>query len=373
MVGSASSVISMSMYGSPWSIFSKDLLWVSLGLVFFTISSRTDYHRWRKLTSLLLVASFVSLVVVLAPGIGASAGGASRWIGVGQFRFQPSEVMKLALALYGADILCRRIETRAPLKQMAMPLITVAGLAIMLVVAQPDLGTAMVLIVITGALFFAAGVQRMVMLKGAGCVTLFVTLAAFAMPYRRARLLSFINPGAKSDGSGYQVVQSLIGLGSGHLAGLGLGNSREKWGLLPNAHTDFIFSVVGEELGLIGCVVVIALVGVFAMKGIRAAEDAPDRYGTVLGVALISWISAEAVLNIGAVLGVLPVTGIPLPFISFGGSSLLITMAAAGMLVNIARQGATRPSSRKATTKQPQRTASRSRVAAGRPRSTARR
>jgi cell division protein FtsW len=342
MVGSASSVISLSLYGSPWSIFIKDLVWVGLGLICFTISARVDYHRWRKLTPLLLIGSLLCLVVVLAPGVGAASGGASRWVGFGQLRFQPSEFMKLALALFGADLLCKRIEAKAPLKRLAAPLLLVAGIAVMLVVAQPDLGTAMVLMIIVIALFFAAGVPRMVMLKGLGVVVLLVTVLAFAMPYRRARLLSFINPGAKATGSGYQVVQSLIGLGSGHLAGLGLGNSREKWGLLPNAHTDFIFSIIGEELGFIGVVVVLGLIGLFAMKGVRAAEEAPDRYGQLLAVGLIAWISAEAVLNIGAVLGVLPVTGIPLPFISFGGSSLVITMLAAGMLVNIARQGGQR-------------------------------
>ena len=370
MVGSASSVISMSLYGSPWSILSKDLVWVVLGLAIFAVAARTDYRRWRKLTPLVLVLSFVSLVVVLAPGIGASSGGASRWIGFGQVRFQPSEVMKLALALYGADLLCRRIEKRTPLKQMGMPLLLVSGSSILLVVMQPDLGTAMVLMVITGALFYAAGVPRAMMLRGAGLVTLFVTLAALAMPYRRARLLSFVNPGAKADGSGYQVVQSLIGLGSGHLAGLGLGNSHEKWGLLPNAHTDFIFSVIGEELGLVGILVVLGLIAMFAFKGIRAAEEAPDRYGNLLGVALISWISAEAILNIGAVLGVLPVTGIPLPFISFGGSSLLITMAAAGMLVNIARQGGA-PRTRRSPTASAQRSVPRARAGSGRARPTA--
>jgi cell division protein FtsW len=366
MVGSASSVISMSLYGSPWSILTKDILWVAVGLICFVVASRTDYHRWRRLTPILLIGSMICLVVVLAPGVGAASGGASRWIGVGQARFQPSEVMKLALALFGADVLCTKIEARAGLKQLAAPLLFVTGIAVMLVVAQPDLGTAMVLMVIAVALFFAAGVPAVVMGKGIGAVTILVTMLAFAMPYRRERLLSFVNPGSKASGAGYQVVQSLIGLGSGHLFGLGLGNSREKWGLLPNAHTDFIFSIIGEELGLVGVLVVLVLLGIFASKAIRAAQEAPDRYGNLLGVALVAWISAEAILNIGAVLGVLPVTGIPLPFISFGGSSLVITMIAAGMLVNIARQGGRRPS-RQATT-DVRGTTSRPRSSAGHPR-----
>ena len=376
MVGSASSVVSMSLYGSPWSIFFRDLIWIAVGTIFFVLASRFDYHRLRKLTGPLLAISFLGLLVVMAPGVGASAGGASRWVGFGPLRFQPSEFMKLALVLYGADILTKRIEARAPIKVLLAPVLLVAGSSIALVVLQPDLGTAMVLMVITGALFFAAGVPRRIMHWGFGGVVVGVTFLAFAMPYRRARLLSFINPGSKADGSGYQVVQSLIGMGSGGFGGLGLGNSREKWGLLPNAHTDFIFAVVGEEIGMIGCVAVLALFGVFAMKAIRASEEARDLYGTLLGAAIAAWISVEAILNIGAVIGALPVTGIPLPFVSFGGSSLVITMAAAGILINIARQGG-QPRKKKlaskakpSTAKKSSRPASGARAASGRPRAT---
>jgi cell division protein FtsW len=171
---------------------------------------------------------------------------------------------------------------------------------------------------------------------GGGLVVLAV-IVGLVEPYRRARLLSFLDPNAHAKGSGYQVVQSLIGLGSGHLFGLGLGSSREKWGLLPNAHTDFIYSVIGEELGLIGAIAVLAALVAFAWFGLRAAGRAPDRFGSLLAVTLVAWIASETFINIGAVVGLLPVTGIPLPFISFGGSSLVITLAAAGMLVNIAR------------------------------------
>ena len=338
MVGSASSVISMSYYGSPWSIFFKEVMWVVLGLGAFAVFCRVDYHALRKFAPLLVMGSFVLLVIVMVPGLGMASGGSSRWIGFGSFGIQPSEFTKLALALYGADIIAKRQEAGSSMRHSLAPVVLLTTGAALLVLAQPDMGTAMVLIVILLALVFAAGARFSSVLKGVGIVVALGTVAAIAMPYRRDRLLSFINPGAKSSGSGYQVVQSLIGMGSGHFFGLGLGNSREKWGLLPNAHTDFIFSVVGEELGLVGAIAVIVLVGAFAMKGWRAAEDATDRFGTLLAVALVAWISAEAVINIGAVIGVLPVTGIPLPFISFGGSSMLITMTAAGILVSIARR-----------------------------------
>ncbi len=338
MVGSASSVISISYYGSPWSIFFKEVMWVVLGLIIFAATSIIDYHRWRRYASMSMMVSLILLVVVLVPGLGQSSYGASRWIGFGQFGIQPSELMKLALALFGADLIAKRQEKGSSYRQIMGPLTIVAALAAGLIIAQPDLGTAMVLMVITLALLFAGGVPMKPVLKGLAAVTVLVTLAAVAMPYRRERLLSFINPGAKSTGSGYQVVQSLIGFGSGHLLGLGLGNSREKWGFLPNAHTDFIFSVIGEELGLVGAVVVVILFGLLAMKGLKTAEQASDSFGSLLAVGLVAWIVTEAIINMGAAIDILPVTGIPLPFISFGGSSMMISMAAAGMLVNIARQ-----------------------------------
>ena len=340
MVGSASSVISMSFYGSPWSIFFKELIWMVLGTIALVITIRVDYRKWRRWIPLVLAGTLVLLVFVLVPGLGVTSGGSSRWVGFGQLRVQPSELMKLALALFGADLIAKRQENGASVRMMIGPLVAVAALACALVIMQPDLGTAMVLMVITMALVFASGVPKQIILKGVLAITVLVTIAAVAMPYRRERLLSFIDPGSSASGSGYQVVQSLIGLGSGHLFGLGLGNSHEKWGLLPNAHTDFMFSIIGEELGLVGAFTVIVVIGIFVLKGLRAAEQAPDRFGGLLAVGLISWIGAEAMINIGAVLGALPVTGIPLPF---GGSSLIITMAAAGMLINIARQGGATP------------------------------
>jgi cell division protein FtsW len=342
MVGSASSVVSISLYGSPWSIFFKELIWMVLGVIVLVATIRIDYHRWRRWAPLLVIITLGLLLVVLAPGLGVASGGSSRWIGFGQLRLQPSELMKLAIALFGADLVAKRQDAGGSTRMVLGPLVIVACMAAGLVVMQPDLGTAIVLMVITLSLLFASGIAGVVLAKGIAAFTVVVLLLAVAMPYRRERLLSFVNPGAKSNGSGYQVVQSLIGLGSGHLFGLGLGNSREKWGLLPNPHTDFIFSILGEELGLLGALCVLGLIGVFAFKCLKAAQDAHDRFGSLLVVGLTAWIVSESFINVGAVLGVLPVTGIPLPFISFGGSSLLITMAAAGMVINVARQGGDR-------------------------------
>jgi cell division protein FtsW len=212
----------------------------------------------------------------------------------------------------------------------------VLGIAGVLVLKQPDMGTALVLCCITLALLYAGGVPLRPVLKVLVGVALLGLILGLAEPYRRARLLSFINPFAHAQGSGYQVVQSLVGLGSGRLWGLGLAGGREKWGLLPNAHTDFIFSVVGEQAGLIGALIVLGLFAALAWYGLKAASRAPDRFGALLAVAATCWITSQAVINIGAVIGLLPVTGIPLPFISFGGSSLVITMVAGGILVNVA-------------------------------------
>ena len=337
MVGSASPVISIETYGSPWSIFIRECLWMVLGAAVLVFAYRFDYHRWQRLSRPLLVVTFLLLLVVLVPGIGTHAGGSSRWIGFGPIVIQPSELMKLALAVAGADLITRREQRGGAYRTIVGPLLLLTGAAAGLIILQPDLGTALVIGCISLVLLFASGVPMRPILKLGGALAALAFVAGMIDPYRRQRLLSFLNPGAHSSGSGYQVLQSLIGMGSGGVFGVGLGNGREKWGYLPNAHTDFIFSVVGEELGMIGALCVLALLSAFVWLGTRSAVRAPDRFRRLLGLALAAWIAAEAVINVGAVVGLLPVTGIPLPFISYGGSSLVITMLAAGMLANIAR------------------------------------
>jgi cell division protein FtsW len=338
MVGSASEEISIEMYGSAWAIFLRETLWMAVGALCFVFSCRADYRGWGRFRNVLLVVTFLLLLAVLVPGIGVNSGGSSRWVGFSEFRVQPSELMKLALAVFGADLIVRREHLKGGARRVVGPLGLVAGAAIVLIICQPDMGTALVLCCITLTLVFASGVPMGPVMKGLGIVAGLALVVGLVEPYRRARLFSFLNPGAHASGSGYQVVQSLIGLGSGHLFGLGLGAGRQKWGYLPNAHTDFIFSVIGQELGLVGAVGVLFLLGAFAWFGLRVAGRAPDRFGSLLAVAIVAWITAETVINVGAVIGVLPVTGIPLPFISFGGSSLVITLVAAGILINIARQ-----------------------------------
>ncbi len=336
MVLSASAYTSLVDYGSVWTIFERQVLWMVLGALAMLGASRVRYEWWRRTRVLLLVGTLALLVVVLVPGVGVVAGGSSRWIGLGLLRIQPSELMKLALAIFAADLLARRADRLREPSAAVVPVLLVLAVAGILVIKQPDLGTALVLAAIAFAVLYAGGVPLGPVLKALGGVGVIGLIVALAEPYRRERVLSFLNPFAHAQGSGYQVVQSLVGLGSGRLYGLGLGGGREEWGLLPNAHTDFIFSVIGEEGGLIGTLLVLGLFVALAWYGLRAASRAPDRFGALMAVATTCWIISQAIINIGAVIGLLPVTGIPLPFISFGGSSLVITMMAAGILVNVA-------------------------------------
>ncbi len=342
MVLSASAWTSLSEDGSVWTIFERQALWMGIGLTVFAATARFGYQHWQRLRLPLGALAYILCVLVLLPGIGLDAGGSSRWIGVGQIRLQPSELMKLAICVFGADLLTRRSALLARSRSVVLPLLSWLALACALLIAQPDMGTAIVVTCITFSLLFASGVPLRPIAKTVGSVAVIGMVAGIAEPYRRDRLLSFLNPFAHSSGTGYQVVQSLVGIGSGRLFGLGLGAGREKWGLLPNPHTDFIFSVIGEETGLIGALVILGLFFCLGWLGLRAARDAPDRFATLLAVGITFWIVSQAVINIGAVIDVLPVTGIPLPFVSFGGSSLVITLAAAGILVNIATQGSRR-------------------------------
>ncbi len=338
MVGSASEVVSIETYGSAWSILIRQCMWLALGTVAMVVTSRMDYRKWRRLARLLVIAAVGGPLFVLVPHLAVQATGASRWIGFGSFDVQPSEIMKLALCVFGADLVVRREEAGSSERAVIGPLLLLTAGACGLVLLQPDMGTTVVLGFIGLSILFASGVSFRPILKIAGVVAVLGILLSLVDPYRRQRLFSFMNPGAHAAGSGYQVVQSLIGLGSGHLFGVGLGNGTEKWGFLPNPHSDFVFSVIGQELGLAGAAAVLVLMGALCWFGLRAATRAPDRFGGLLAVALVAWIGVETVINVGAVIGLLPVTGIPLPFISYGGSSLVVTMAGAGVLVSIARR-----------------------------------
>ncbi len=338
MVLSASTVESLSQYGSPWVIFERQALWVIIGTVIALLAWRADYRICRRFAGPALVLCSVLLLAVLIPGVGQTVSGSSRWIGRGSFRIQPSEIVKLALCVFGADVLARRSGDGQPWGPAVRPVVIAMALMGILILAQPDMGTALILGCICLGLLYASGVPGKPLVGIIAVGGALALLLGLAEPYRRARILSFLAPWAHRKGTGYQVVQSLTGFANGHFVGVGLGASHAKWGFLPNAYTDFIFSIIGEETGLLGSLVVLALFVGVAVLGLRIAARAEDRFGSLLAAGITCWLITQAVFNIGAVIGLLPVTGVPLPFVSYGGSSLVIEMLAIGLLGSIARQ-----------------------------------
>jgi cell division protein FtsW len=339
MVLSASSVESLRRFGSPWYFFERQVLWLGIGAAAFVVAFRVDYRRWRPLSGVAMVAALGGLFIVLIPGFGVSVSGSTRWLGFGSWRIQPSEFAKLAFIVFAADVLDRRGDRVREWRYSMGPALIVFGILALLVMAQPDMGTTMVLAGIAIGMLYVAGSPMGPLVAVLGVGAGLALLMAVAAPYRWRRMTAFLHPFADASNTGYQAAQGLVALGSGHIFGLGIGASRASWGYLPNQHTDFIFAIIGEETGLFGAILVIGLFVAFALLGVRAASRAPDRFGAFIAAGVTAWVVVQAVINIGAVVGLLPVTGVPLPFISFGGSSLVIALAAVGMLANVAKQG----------------------------------
>jgi cell division protein FtsW len=349
MILSASSVTSFATYGSSFLFFKRQLIWAVVGLAGFAFFARVDYQRLRGLGYVLIVLVAGLLFAVLVPGVGVAVGGSARWLGLGPLSFQPSELGKLAIVLFAADVFSRKSERAFDsFAHTALPLIPALALLSLLILLQPDLGTTLVLGCVGLGLLFVAGAPLRYISPILLSVALVATAAAFAEPYRRARIFSFLNPWADPFNTGYQTIQSLIALGSGGMFGVGLGASRQKWLYIPNAHTDFIYAILGEEMGLLGTLVVLGLFAFLAYLGVRAARRAPDRFGMLIAAGVTVWVTSQAIINIGAVTAALPVTGVPLPLVSFGGTSLVILLCGMGILVNVAFQGELTPAQRAA-------------------------
>ncbi|MGN6373465.1 MAG: putative lipid II flippase FtsW [Solirubrobacteraceae bacterium] len=341
MVYSSSSASSvLAKHGSGTGYLVKFVLYGTLGLLLMRALSRDGLARVQGLVAPLLAVSFVLVLAVHIPHVGVSVNGARRWLGSGPFQFQPSELLKVALVLYSATLLARRPQRVLDLRDLARPLGFVIGAACLLVATQPDIGTAMVIAFTSAALLVAAGIPMRNLAIVAGWAFALVVLYAIARPYARARLTSFVNPWAHASGSGFQAVQGQIAIGSGGLFGVGPGQSVQKIFYLPEAHTDFILAVIGEELGVVGIAAVLFLYGMIAYAGLRAAKAARSLYGALIAVGVTSLIVSEAILNVFAVLGLAPLTGVPLPFVSYGSSSMIVMLAAMGLLLNVA-SGAT--------------------------------
>jgi cell division protein FtsW len=337
MVFSASSAAAVALHHDGAYFLKRQAIWLVLALVAAFAAYRIDYPKLRKLAPFALLGSLALLLLVLVPHVGILAGGARRWLGAGPLSFEPSEFAKLALVLYLASALATKGDRVRSFTSGVAPLAGVGALLAMLVVRQPDFGTASLLAFTAVAMLFAAG-ARLVHLIMVGLVTL--PWAAFMImhdAYKRARILAFINPWKDAQDKGFQIVQSLLALGSGGPFGVGLGFSRQKFFWLPEAHTDFIGAIIGEELGFIGLVAIIGLFIVFAYRASRIALTAPDRFGFFLTVGCMAMIVIQAFISIGVVSASWPVTGVPLPFISFGGSSLIVSLVAVALVANVGR------------------------------------
>ncbi|MDQ1688443.1 MAG: cell division protein FtsW [Frankiaceae bacterium] len=339
MVLSASSVVAYVDTGSSFTLLQRQAMYVAVGLPLMWVASRLHPRVYRALAYPLLLASLAGLVLVLVPGMGVNVNGATRWINLGgPLRLQPSEFAKLGLVLWGADLIARKHKLLGDWKHLLLPLIPVTGVAVLLVMIGRDLGTTLVLLTIVLALLWVSGAPGRVFGAMVGAVVTIIGLLVVIEPYRLQRLTSFTDPFKDAHGSGYQAAQGIYALSSGGWWGLGLGGSREKWEYLPHAHTDFIFAIIGEELGLVGTLAVLTVFAALGLAGARVAMRSTDRFSRLAAATATAWIMAQALINIGAVINVLPVTGIPLPLVSFGGSSLLPTMAAIGMLLSFARR-----------------------------------
>ena len=336
MVLSAASVQDLRIHGNAWYHQRRQLTWVVLGLAGLVATSRLDYRRLKPMAIWLLTGSVVLLLAVFIPGIGIRANGSSRWIGVGAATFQPSELAKLAVILYGSVLLSSRPVN--DLRGTILPLAAVLGGVGALVYAEPDLGTAMILAAIAASLLFFAGLRLAIVGATAALGVSMMGALTMTAGYRRERLLSMFDPWSDPLNTGWQAIQSGVAMSNGGLWGMGLGASRAKWGFLPFAQTDFIFAIVAEELGFVAALGVILVYLVIGLVGLNTALRAPDRFGQLLAAGITTWIMIQAYVNIGAVLGVVPITGVPLPLVSYGGSSMVLTLTAYGVLLNVARQ-----------------------------------
>jgi cell division protein FtsW len=336
MVYSATSASAALGGSDPVFYLKREGIYALIGLTLLMIGSRIDYRALRYFAPVLMLTSLGLCVAVLV--IGQEVNGARRWLGVGSLSFQPSELAKLSLAIWAAAYLARR-PAPGTLKELARPIGITTGLFAALILLEPDLGTVIAIGVMLAAILVVSGTPLRVLAAGGGIASALALAAIWFEPYRRARLFSFLDPWQDAQGAGYQTVQAIIGLGSGGPLGVGLGHGSTKVNYLPEAHTDMIFAVIGEELGLIGTTLVIAAFVVFAYAGLRIALHCRDPFGKRLAAGLTAMVCGQAMINIAAVLGLAPLTGITLPFVSYGGSSLVVSLAAVGVLLNIAGHG----------------------------------
>lgn len=337
MIYSSSAVFAYEVHHDSAYYLKRHLVSILIGLILSIFFMSFDYIKLRKFAKPILVFSVVLLIGVLIPGIGTAIGGARRWINLRFINFQASEIAKMSLILYAADVLARKQSDMLNFMRGLLPLMIVLGLCVLLILLEPDLGTAVAIGILITSMAFVAGARlkhlAAIFLPAIPGIIFLIAMKA----YRLKRILAFLHPWADPRGVGFQIVQSFIALGTGGIFGLGLGLSRQKLFYLPEAHTDFIFSIIGEELGLLGTIGVIILFIIFIYLGTYIAHNARDLFGQFIGFGLVAMIALQAIVNIAAVTGAIPTKGLPLPFISYGGSSLIYNMVSVALLLNIAR------------------------------------
>ena len=338
MVYSASAVLAMQRYNQPYLFLIKQGMWAALGLAAMSVAMRFDYRNYREPSFIWMSLGVVSLALV-AVLFSAPINGSSRWFGVGGIGVQPSELAKLSAIFFMAAILERRMD-RVDEAYALVPIALVVAMLVGLILAEPDMGTAITLLIIAAAMVFAAGLNYRYVVGVILCSVPVVYVVLMSASYRRRRLMAFWNPWSDPLGDGFQIIQSLIAVGAGGVMGRGFMAGVQKLFYLPEPHTDFIYAVIGEEFGLIGTTIVLLCFVVIAWRGLRAAMRAPDRFGAFLAIGLTTMMAAQAFVNISVVLGLLPTKGIPLPFVSFGGSSLVISLLGMGILLNVSQHAA---------------------------------
>lgn len=337
-VYSATFALAITEYHNVFYFLMRQAMGAALGVVLLLAFMSIDYRWWRFLSPFIFVSALVSLVLVIMPGFSSTQYGASRWLQIGPLpAVQPSEFMKVAMILLLAAWLSSSSRRVADFKTGLLPIAGVVGVVSFLIMRQPDFGTVLVIILTAGTMYFLAGASlstlTIIVISGLAGGAFLISTAA----YRAERWQSFLNPWQDPQGTGFHIIQLLIALGTGGITGLGIGASRQKFFYVPGAHTDGIFAIIGEELGFIGCMIVILLFAAVIYRGARIVQHAPDRFGALLASGIVGWIAYQTLINIGGITQAIPLTGIPLPFISYGGSSLAATMAAVGILLSISR------------------------------------
>ncbi|MDD5131319.1 MAG: putative lipid II flippase FtsW [bacterium] len=338
MIYSSSAIFATQQYNNSWYFFQKQMLWALVGFVVFFMLIKTDYHVLQRYSRVLIITSVILLVLVLTGIFGREIGGAKRWISLGPLRFQPSELAKISLLIYIADYLDRKQSKMSKMIKGVAPILMVIGLICGLILIEPDMGTSVSLGVVCLGMLFVGGLSTWYLVSLIAMVIPVFGYLVVSKPYRMRRLMAFFDPWADPQNVGYQIIQSLIALGSGGFLGMGLGNSKQKLLYLPAAHTDFIFPIIGEELGFIGALSVVVLFFIFAWRGMKISFHAPDLFGSMLAGGITLMIVLQAIINIGVSCALFPTKGLPLPLVSYGGSNLAFTLASIGILLNISRQ-----------------------------------